>query len=167
MKRELNQKRPLHAKRLQRTTAYSLGALLLALASCSKSAQESNPPPSAAASNAPVPVAGGAATNTVPENILNGRWQRPDGGYVIDIRSPQGNGKLEAYYFNPRPINVSKSEWSRKEDGLHVFVELRDQNYPGATYKLRYMPDKDQLAGDYYQPLHGQSFEVSFIRQSQ
>jgi len=125
--------------------------------------------PAAAPAGTPatnVAAATPAATNTASESVLSGRWLRPDGGYVIEVREAQSNGKLEAYYFNPSPINVSRAEWRREHDGLHIFIELRDQNYPGATYKLHYLPDKDQLAGEYYQPVYQQTFEVQFTRQN-
>jgi hypothetical protein len=67
---------------------------------------------------------------------------------------------------NPRPINVSRADWYRADDGLHVFVELRGANYPGATYQLRYLSAMDQLVGDYFQPLHQQTFPVRFLRES-
>jgi hypothetical protein len=95
---------------------------------------------------------------------LKGRWLRPDGGYVIDIRDVDASGKLAAGYFNPRPINVSQAEASREGDTTKVFIELRDMNYPGATYNLTYDPKKDQLRGVYYQPALRQSFDVVFIR---
>ena len=95
---------------------------------------------------------------------LKGRWLRPDGGYVIDIRDVDATGKLAAGYFNPRPINVSQAKASREGDTTKVFVELRDVNYPGATYNLTYDPEKDQLRGVYYQPALRQSFDVVFIR---
>ena len=91
--------------------------------------------------------------NQTSEHLLRGRWLRSDGGYVIEVGNVQPKGRLEAAYFNPRPIKVSRAEWQRSNDELHVFVELRDVNYPGATYKLRYLPAADQLAGDYFQPL--------------
>jgi uncharacterized protein (DUF2147 family) len=95
---------------------------------------------------------------------LKGRWLRPDGGYVIDIRDVDASGKLAAGYFNPRPINVSQAKASREGDTTKVFIELRDVNYPGATYNLTYDSEKDQLRGVYYQPAVGQSFDVFFIR---
>lgn len=98
--------------------------------------------------------------------LLRGRWVRPDGGYVIELGNAQPDGRLEAAYFNPRPVNVSRAEWHRGDDGLHVFVELQQANYPGATYKLRYLPATDQLAGDYFQPLYQQTFRVHFLRKS-
>jgi hypothetical protein len=95
---------------------------------------------------------------------LKGRWLRPDGGYVIDIRDVDASGKLAAAYFNPHPINVSQAEASREGDTTKVFIELRDVNYPGATYNLTYDPERDQLRGVYYQPALRQSFDVVFIR---
>ena len=96
---------------------------------------------------------------------LVGRWVRPDGGYVLDIRSAQADGRLDAAYLNPRSIKVSRAEWRREEGRLLVFVELRDVNYPGSTYNLRYVPDKDRLVGAYYQAVQKQTFDVEFARQ--
>jgi hypothetical protein len=105
----------------------------------------------------------GTGTKTAFDS-LKGRWLRPDGGYVIDIRDVDASGKLAAGYFNPRPINVSQAEASREGDTTKVFIELRDVNYPGATYNLTYDPERDQLRGVYYQPAVRQSFDVFFIR---
>jgi hypothetical protein len=95
---------------------------------------------------------------------LKGRWQRPDGGYVLDIKNVDANGKLAAGYFNPRPINVSQAEATLDGTTIKVFIELRDTNYPGATYNLTYDPLQNQLRGIYFQPALQQSFEVFFIR---
>jgi uncharacterized protein (DUF2147 family) len=94
---------------------------------------------------------------------LIGRWRRPDGGYVIEIRGIDADGKIDAGYFNPRPINVARAEASRDVDGLKVFVELQDVGYPGATYSLIYNPRQNVLEGLYYQPAAGQTFEVVFV----
>jgi len=95
---------------------------------------------------------------------LLGRWQRPDGGYVIDISSINADGSLEAAYFNPRPINVSQASAATKEGRINIFIELRDVGYPGARYSLIYNPQSDTLKGLYYQPSVEQSFEVVFAR---
>ena len=95
---------------------------------------------------------------------LQGRWMRPDGGYVIAIKAIDANGKMAAAYFNPRPINVSRAEAALDGKTLKVFVELRDVNYPGATYHLTYDPASDQLRGVYFQPVLQQSFDVFFVR---
>ena len=102
----------------------------------------------------------------IDEQRLIGRWVRPDGGYIIDIQGVQAGGNLDADYFNPNPIHVSRAEW-RKEDGaLSIFIELNDKNYPGATYKLRFYPESEQLAGEYTQPLVGQTFDIYFVRET-
>lgn len=95
---------------------------------------------------------------------LSGRWERPDGGYVLELGEAGPDGSLGAAYFNPGRVKVSRAEW-RVEDGwLRVFVELRDVNYPGSTYTLTYDPVLDELLGVYYQAATQRSFEVRFAR---
>ena len=95
---------------------------------------------------------------------LKGRWLRPDGGYVFEVRTVDPSGKIDGLYFNPRPINVAKAEATRDGSKLNVFVELRAPNYPGSTYTLVYDPKHDQLRGTYLQAALGQSFDVYFVR---
>ena len=95
---------------------------------------------------------------------LNGRWLRPDGGYVLEIRSVDASGKIDAAYLNPRPISVAKAEATRDGSTLKVFIELRAPNYPGSTYTLTYDPQRDQLAGIYFQAVQQQNFDVNFVR---
>jgi hypothetical protein len=95
---------------------------------------------------------------------LNGRWLRPDGGYVLEIRAVDANGNIDALYFNPRPINVAKAEATRDGAKLNVLVELRAPNYPGSTYTLVYDQKQDQLRGTYFQAALRQSFDVYFVR---
>ena len=95
---------------------------------------------------------------------LVGKWLRPDGGYVLQVRMVGSDGKMEAGYFNPSPIHVSRAEASRDGGAVKVFVELRDENYPGCTYTLRYDPEKDTLHGVYYQAALQESYDVAFVR---
>jgi hypothetical protein len=95
---------------------------------------------------------------------LIGRWIRKDGGYVIEIRSIDANGKMDADYYNPRPINVSVAEASKDNNIVKVFIELRDVGYPGSTYSLAYIPSENMLIGIYYQAKLDQTFEVIFIK---
>lgn len=106
----------------------------------------------------------GRTTNRVNASVLVGRWQRPDGGYVIEILSVERGGSLTAGYFNPNPIRVERAEWNSDLGTLAVFIELRDRNYPGATYRLGYVAERDSLVGKYYQPLMEETFEVEFTR---
>jgi hypothetical protein len=96
---------------------------------------------------------------------ITGRWLRPDGGYIIDIRGGDTGGSLQVEYFNPRPINVSRAVAAESPQGLQVFIELRDVGYPGATYTLVYDERRDVLEGLYYQPSVGQTFDVVFVRE--
>ena len=100
----------------------------------------------------------------VPLSRLEGRWQRLEGGYVLEIRTSETGGGVRAAYFNPRPINVAKATAADSGGALRVFVELRDEGYPGATYALTYDPKADRLFGLYTQPAAGQTFEVMFVR---
>jgi hypothetical protein len=97
-------------------------------------------------------------------DALNGRWLRPDGGYILDIRSVDAGGKINAVYLNPKPINIAKTEAARDGSTVKVFVELRAPGYPGSTYTLTYDPTRDQLEGIYFQAALQQRFDVMFVR---
>jgi hypothetical protein len=120
-------------------------------------------------SEAPAVVTGHAASRADSQSTtydfqpLVGRWRRPDGGYVIEIRGIDAAGKIDAGYFNPRPINVARADASLDADGLKIFIELQDVGYPGATYSLVYHPRQNVLQGLYYQPAAGQTFDVVFV----
>lgn len=123
-------------------------------------------PPSAEAhaaqpANPPAPAAAAAPSDFMK---LKGQWRRPDGGYVIDVRSVDDHGAMDAGYFNPRPIHVARAAASREGAETKVFIELRDVNYPGSTYNLAYDPQSDRLTGIYFQAALGQSYEVVFMR---
>ena len=64
---------------------------------------------------------------------LRGRWVRTDGGYVIDIKSVDPGGQMQAAYYNPNPINVSRAEAARSGAAATVFIELRGPGYPGTV----------------------------------
>lgn len=108
-----------------------------------------------------------AADPGAPADVLRmlGRWLRSDGTYVLELRGADRSGIVQAAYFNPKSINVSRSIWLRGAEGTQVVVELNDTGYPGATYVLGLAADGDRLVGKYNQPQMGQSFDVEFIRQ--
>jgi len=99
------------------------------------------------------------------ENLI-GRWLRPDGGYIIEIRSISSDGRMDAAYLNPRPIHVARAEVSWKNGRQEVFIELQDTGYPGSTYTLDYNPAQDAFTGVYFQAKLKQAFEVVFVRQN-
>ena len=105
------------------------------------------------------PLGGGVDFQT-----LQGKWLRVDGSYVIEVRNVAEDGKMDATYSNPNPINVSQAEANRSNDTVTVFIELNDVNYPGSTYTLTYDPGGDVLEGIYYQAVQKQQFQVRFIR---
>lgn len=100
-----------------------------------------------------------------PFERLRGRWLRPDGGYLLEVVSITPDGKVEATYRNPRPINVSRAQASLEGGNPGLYVELKDVNYPGSTYRLLYVPGRDVLEGTYFQALQQQTFDVAFVRQ--
>ena len=95
---------------------------------------------------------------------LEGRWVRPDGGYILELWDIKKDGSVSAAYYNPRPIKVFIAKWSRKEGKINVFVELRDVNYPGSKYNLQYDPGSDRLKGTYFQAVEKQTFDIEFVR---
>jgi hypothetical protein len=100
----------------------------------------------------------------IDKEKLSGRWQRTDGGYIIELKNPTTAGLIEAGYFNPNPINVGKAGWQNKDGRLMVMVELQDQNYPGSIYKLEYQSHMDKLTGTYFQAVERVSYNVEFNR---
>jgi len=122
------------------------------------------PPPAESNATNPSPADAVAKLDQPAFQKLIGKWQRTDGVYVVEIRSVDGEGKLDAAYYNPKSINVARTQAAMDGTALRVFIELRDVNYPGSTYTLTYGPAEDQLSGIYYQALQQQSFEVAFVR---
>jgi len=113
---------------------------------------------------AAVAADGSWKTITADYERLAGKWLRPDGGYILELKEIGKDWRLKASYFNPRPINVAQAEWRRMGDSLQVFIELRDVNYPGSTYTLIYSPENDCLEGYYYQAVQGQTYTIQFMR---
>lgn len=141
--------------------------VMMASASCSKSDRVA-PAPKAETSKATTPsTAPAKPAPAVPEPVkkLLGKWVRSDGGYVLDLRSAELSGVVQAGYFNPKSINVSRAIWMQGPNGFQVVVELNDVGYPGATYILSHDATADKLVGQYNQPAMQQSFDIEFLRQ--
>jgi len=102
--------------------------------------------------------------NVVDKNTLIGDWVRTDAQYLIRITKLNDDGTMAAQYFNPNPINVGRANWEENYGNLRIVVEMRDVNYPGSKYTLNYLPDRDMLAGEYYQAVEGLTFYVEFAR---
>jgi hypothetical protein len=95
---------------------------------------------------------------------LKGKWQRPDGGYVIELRELLPGNQVAAGYFNPGPINVGEAKIFSENGFTKIFVKLQDKNYPGSTYTLIYDGASDQLRGIYFQAVQGAEYQVQFVR---
>lgn len=98
------------------------------------------------------------------QKLLKGKWLRSDGTYTIEIFSIKDNGVMDAGYFNPNPINVSKSGWSYRNDDVVYEIILKDINYPGSKYNLIYDKKNDCLVGNYFQAVQGINYDVLFTR---
>lgn len=119
--------------------------------------------PTTSATAAKADGATSAAQSSMLKKLV-GRWERPDGGYVLEIKNIDGSGKVEAGYFNPNPINVGSARATAAQSTVELFVELRDVNYPGSTYKLKYDPASDTLVGTYYQAVARETYDIFFNR---
>ncbi len=82
---------------------------------------------------------------------LQGRWVRPDGGYVINIKGVDAAGKLDASYANPNLLPFARAEATRDAKTIRLFFKLRAGGYNGSTYTLTYDQANDVLKGVYYQ----------------
>jgi uncharacterized protein (DUF2147 family) len=82
-----------------------------------------------------------AKSKTADYEKIVGNWVRPDGGYVLAIKSVSKDGKMDAAYFNPNNINVAKARANIESGKINLFVELQDTGYPGSYYTLTYDPN--------------------------
>jgi hypothetical protein len=103
-------------------------------------------------------------SNVLGYNRLIGSWVRADGGYILEIKDVHEDGKLNAAYFNPRPIKISEARASKQSERINIFVELRDKGYPGSYYTLVYAPENDRLVGRYHHLGINQKFDIFFVR---
>jgi hypothetical protein len=110
------------------------------------------------------PVAASKSEPRTTFDALPGRWVRPDGGYVIAIKSIEAGGKLDATYANPNPLPFYAATATEEGGKLKLFFELRAGGYNGSTYTLSYDAAADRLTGTYYQAVAKQTFDVFFVR---
>jgi len=98
------------------------------------------------------------------KNKLVGEWTRTDASYQIKITELLDDGTMKAGYFNPKSINVATAIWAFVDGVLKISIELRDENYPGSNYSLIYYPERDLLAGKYFQAVERVTYDVGFAR---
>jgi hypothetical protein len=105
-----------------------------------------------------------AAGARISVDVLKGAWVRPDGGYTIEIRSIDPNGRVDATYYNPKALPFAKAQALPEGSTLRAFFEIQAGGYAGSTYELAYDPASDRLKGIYYQAVVKQKFDVVFVR---
>lgn len=96
--------------------------------------------------------------------IIDGDWQRTDGGYILRVSDVQPDGQAKIEYFNPRPIHVAGSSISTQKQLIKLFINFQDKGYEGSTYTLYYYQKEDALVGFYHQAPMDKTFEVIFMR---
>ena len=101
---------------------------------------------------------------TPDKTVLIGDWTRTDAAYQIKITELLTDGTMKAGYFNPKSINVASAMWAIADGILKIYIELRDENYPGSNYNLIYYPERDLLAGKYFQAVERVTYDVGFAR---
>jgi hypothetical protein len=132
-------------------------AIAIFILSCNQSSRQDAAPDPEGTIKAPQPVA-------VDSAKLVGSWTRTDAPYEIRIMEISNGGNMLAGYFNPKSINVGRANWANVNGALNVYIELRDENYPGSNYVLQYLPEQDVLAGKYFQAVEGVTYDVGFTR---
>jgi hypothetical protein len=152
----------------------AVGAALIGLAYRSNKSAPSaassalTPATTAVTPTEPAPSEPSPPPATADLSKLKGRWQRTGEPYILEIRDigDKGGDKgvVDAAYFNPQPIHVSRAAAVLNGADAALFVELRDTNYPGCTYRLVYNPQQDRLEGVYYQAAVQTSYDVVFDR---
>ena len=102
---------------------------------------------------------------TIPDkNKLVGEWTRTDASYQIKITELLDDGTMKAGYFNPKSIKVGSAMWAFADGVLKIYIELKDENYPGSNYNLIYDPERDLLSGKYFQAVERVTYDVGFAR---
>jgi len=98
------------------------------------------------------------------KNLLKGIWERTDTIGEINISEILDNGFLNASYCNPRGINIEKAIWLNTSEVLRIYILFREDKYPGSSFSLNYLAEKDLLLGTYFDALTNESYTVSFKR---
>ncbi|HEY6504620.1 MAG TPA: hypothetical protein VIZ28_11645 [Chitinophagaceae bacterium] len=143
--------------------ALLLPAIIAALIFSCNQQQENNEEAAETTTTIPEPVS--QQQKPAPDKkLLIGDWTRTDAAYRLQITELLDGRIMKAGYFNPRSINVAKATWDSIGGALKIYVELRDENYPGSNYNLTYIPEQDLLAGKYFQAVEGVTYDVEFRR---
>lgn len=80
---------------------------------------------------------------------FDGEWRRMDRRYRLEISAGESGEEPVVEYFNPKPIHVESAEFREEEGRIVLRVVLRDEGYPGSTYRLFFLPERQILLGSY------------------
>jgi hypothetical protein len=98
------------------------------------------------------------------KNLIKGVWGRTDGEGEINISGVFDNGLLTAKFYNSKSINIEKAVWTNSSDVLRIYILFREDNYPGSSFSLNYIAERDLLIGVYFDALTNESNTVTFKR---
>jgi hypothetical protein len=98
------------------------------------------------------------------KKLIKGVWGRTDGAGEINISEVLDNGLLTATFCNPKSINIEKAVWTNSSEVLRIYILFREDNYPGSSFSLNYLAEKDLLLGVYFDALTNKSQTVTFKR---
>lgn len=129
--------------------------------SCNQKEERKETTEEPATNNAPVHQ---QQNKTPGKTVLIGDWTRTDAAYQIKITELLDDGTIKAGYFNPKSINIATAMWAFTDGVLKIYIELRDENYPGSNYNLIYYPERDLLSGKYFQAVERVTYDVGFTR---
>lgn len=96
--------------------------------------------------------------------VLIGRWQRSDGGQILEIHGIAADGRMDCTYFNPNPVQVVRAEAVIQGDTLQIFIALEGKDFPRASLQLIYNPNQEILTGRYRQPAKDGTLTVTYVK---
>ena len=74
---------------------------------------------------------------------LIGRWRRTDGGYIIEVRGIDANGRMDAAYYNPAQINEYGVTFSVGRELEQVLMSIGVNYVFGSGDSFGYTIDPD------------------------
>lgn len=96
---------------------------------------------------------------------LLGRWRQMDGGRILEIRSVDRKGKLDAVCLNPKPIPLSDAFAVTRDGRAEVFVQEEERGHAWSYYRLGYDAEAGRLIGVYHDLDTDQRFILQFVRE--
>lgn len=97
---------------------------------------------------------------TVSEKLI-GKWLRNEGSYTLEIKAVNEDGTLDVAYFNPKSVELGRTEWMMYKNKLHVLVELKGP-YVLSNYQLVYDEETKRLHGTFFQAVEQETYSIYF-----